>query len=157
MYRLKSPDSRRQYPAMLKRFFNFCTIEGDSLEAQCENFVSRVANNQKYPFECLIRFLDYLNGKARKKEIAFGTVKNYYKVVKSFFEMNSINLNWRLVSGGLVTPRKSANDRAPTIEEIRKLVEYPDIRIKPIVYMMALGLAYWAFELAHGTILNGNM
>jgi hypothetical protein len=124
---------------MLERFFDFCTIEGIDLEARCENFVCRAGANQKYLFECLIRFLDYLNGRARKKEIAFGTVKNYYKVVKSFFEMNSINLNWRLVSSGLLTPRKSANDRAPTVEEIRKLVEYPDIRIKPIVYMMASG------------------
>jgi hypothetical protein len=42
-----------------------------------------------------------LNGKPRKKEIAFGTVKNYYKVVKSFFEMNSINLNWSPIIDGL--------------------------------------------------------
>jgi hypothetical protein len=83
--------------------------------------------------------LEHLNDKARKKEIVFGTVANYYKTVKLFCEMNSIDLNWRLISGGLLPSRKSANDRAPTIDEIRKLVEYPDPRIKSIVFMMAAG------------------
>jgi hypothetical protein len=32
--------------------------------------------------------------------------------------------------------RKYANDRAPTIEEIRKMLDYPDRRIKPIVITM---------------------
>jgi len=33
--------------------------------------------------------------------------------------------------------KRYANDRVPTIEEIHKIVEYPDRRIKPIVYTMA--------------------
>jgi hypothetical protein len=32
--------------------------------------------------------------------------------------------------------RKAANDRAPTLAEIQRLIEYPDRRIKPIVYTM---------------------
>jgi hypothetical protein len=33
--------------------------------------------------------------------------------------------------------KRYANDRVPTIKEIQKIVEYPDRRIKPIVYTMA--------------------
>jgi integrase len=32
--------------------------------------------------------------------------------------------------------KKAANDRAPTLEEIQKLLEYPDRRIKAIIYVM---------------------
>lgn len=51
--------------------------------------------------------------------------------------MNDLMLNWKKISRGLPSGRRAANDRAPTIEEIQKLVEYPDRRIKPVIYIMA--------------------
>jgi integrase len=53
--------------------------------------------------------------------------------------MNDLTLNWKKISRGLPYGRKAANDRAPTLEEIQKLVEYPDRRIKPIIYLMSSG------------------
>jgi integrase len=32
---------------------------------------------------------------------------------------------------------RAADDRAPTIEEIRRIIDYPDRRIKPVVYVMS--------------------
>jgi hypothetical protein len=52
------------------------------------------------------------------------------------------------ITRGLPRGRQAANDRAPTIEEIRKLVEYPDRRIKPIVYTMfsfAIRVGSWDY------------
>lgn len=40
------------------------------------------------------------------------------------------------LSCGLPKARQSANDRAPTAEELEKLIEFPDRRIKPIIYTM---------------------
>ena len=37
---------------------------------------------------------------------------------------------------GMPKGRRYANDRAPTLEEIQRLTEYPDRRIKPIIYTM---------------------
>jgi hypothetical protein len=45
-------------------------------------------------------------------------------------------LNWKSITKILPKSKSASNDRAPTLEEIRKLVEYPDRRIKPIVYTM---------------------
>ncbi|MBV9177500.1 MAG: hypothetical protein JO297_10720 [Nitrososphaeraceae archaeon] len=71
-------------------------------------------------------------------ENAQGTLKNYYRAAKLFCEMNDLILNWKRISKGLARAKNSSNDGAPTVE-VRKLVEYSDRRIKPVVYAMASG------------------
>ena len=61
---------------------------------------------------------------------------NYVKVVKLLCEMNDIVVPWKKITRGLPKGRQWADDRAPSIDEIRKLCEYPDRRIKPLVYTM---------------------
>ena len=72
-----------------------------------------------------------------RKEISGATVRNYAKSIKSFCDMSDIPIPWKKITRGLPRGKKYADDRIPTLEEIRKLVEYPDRRIKAIVYTMA--------------------
>jgi hypothetical protein len=75
------------------------------------------------------------------------TIRNYIKATKLFCQMNDLVLNWDKVRRGLPQARQAANDRAPTVDEIRKLVDYPDRRIKPIVYtMMSSGIRIGAWD-----------
>jgi hypothetical protein len=53
--------------------------------------------------------------------------------------MNDLSLNWKKISRGLPRVKKSSSDRAPTLEELRKMMEYPDRRIKSIVCSMTSG------------------
>jgi hypothetical protein len=40
--------------------------------------------------------------------------------------MNDILIPWKKITRGLPRGRKTAEDRAATIDEIRRIVEYPD-------------------------------
>jgi hypothetical protein len=147
MYALKSSEARRQYPRMLKLFFDFAGFEG-TLNEQGTEFLNSLKEDIISAQEKLLKFLDLHKERVRRKELAAGTVKNYYRAVKLFCEMNDISVNWKKISRGLPKAKKSSNDRAPTMEELRKLVEYPDRRIKPIVYAMTSGgfrLGAWDF------------
>jgi hypothetical protein len=62
--------------------------------------------------------------------------------------MNEITVPWKKIMRGLQRSTNYANDRAPTIDEIKKITDYPDRRIKLIVYLMAssgIRLSAWDY------------
>jgi hypothetical protein len=138
LYALKAPETKRQYPRRLKVFLDFLKLDG-TLEQQSKEFLARAKQNPQWAQHSLMQFIILQKERARKGEISYSTIANYYKATKLFVEMNSdaLIINWKRITRGIPSGRKAANDRAPTLEEIRKLSEYPDRRIKPIVYIMA--------------------
>lgn len=146
-YALKAPESKRQYPRRLKIFLDYLGLEGN-IEEQAEQFYSSAISNHVWAEESLMAFIAYEKERSRNGEISDSTIPNYYRATKLFCEMNDITLNWKKIARGLPRAGKAANDRAPTIAEIRKLVEYPDRRIKPIVKTMissAIRIGAWDF------------
>ena len=131
MYALKAPETRRQWPRRLKPFFDFLKIEGD-LEHQAEYFVIKARQDIQWAQESFIRYISFQNERVRDGKISASTVSNYFKPAKLFCEMNDLSLNWKKIRKGLPQAINAANDRAPTVEEIQKLTEYPDRRIKPL-------------------------
>lgn len=147
-YALKAPESQRQYPRRLKVFLDYLDIKGD-LHHQAREFARMAKDNPKWFQESFMNFILYQKERVNKKEIAEGTIGNYYKAVKLFCEMNFDQpiINWKKISRGMPRARKFALDRIPTVEEIRKLCEYPDRRIKAIVYtMISSGIRIGAFD-----------
>jgi integrase len=141
IYALKSPDSQEQYPAILKQFFNYLSLSG-TIDEQAEAFIKKSKSNEvQWAQNSIIDFVNHNKKRIDNKDLAAGTLKNYVTVIKLFCEMNdddivSGTIKWNKISRGLPKAKSNANDRSPTKKEIRKLLEYPDRRIKPIVLVM---------------------
>jgi len=137
VYAIKSPLTRKKYEGRLTKFFEFTGIVGQTLEARCTAFELKARADTNWATYVIIRFLQILKQRVESKEISGATVRNYVKAIKLFCEMSEIQIPWKKIMRGLPRSRSYANDRAPTTEEIKKITNYPDRRIKSIVYFMA--------------------
>lgn len=152
---LGSKESKRQYPGRLQVFFQFLRIEGDDVWDQSVAFIKRFKKNplnedNEHELERqLIMFASYQKERMEKEGISPSTIKNYFKAIKLFCQSSHLSskVEWKLVSKALPRGFNSADDRAPTLEEIQKLLKYPDRRIKPLVLtLVSSGIRIGSFE-----------
>jgi hypothetical protein len=89
--------------------------------------------------ESIVLYMDSQKQRFRNGELAAITLKNFYQPIKVFCEMHDLAklVNWKRITRGFPKGRSASNDRVPTIEETRKLVEYSDIRIKSLLELFA--------------------
>jgi hypothetical protein len=137
LYAIKSPLTREKYQRRLLSFFEYAGIQGDSLPVKALSFSNKAAMEPIWAFNIILRFLEGQKARVNNREISGATVRNYVKSIKLFCEMADIPIPWKKLTRGLPRARNYADDRIPSIEEIRRLLEYPDRRIKPIVCTMA--------------------
>jgi hypothetical protein len=132
----------------MKIFFNFINLPPTgNLEEQCNLFGAKGLEDPKWAFNNIIKFLQYQKERVEKSEISGGTLRNFVKTIKLFCEMSEITISWKKITRGLPKSRKYADDRAPTLEEVQRICEYPDRRIKAIVYtMVSSGIRLGAWD-----------
>jgi integrase len=113
-------------------------LSGLTAEEKSECFIQSVGKEgNQWVFDNLIKFMQFHLARVHNKEITGATLRNYLKGIKLFCEMADIPISWKKITRGLPRGKNYADDRIPTIDEIQKLLEYPDRRIKAIVYAMA--------------------
>jgi hypothetical protein len=133
IYAMRAPMTRDRYQTRVARFFGFIGIDGIAIEEKARNFVCKAKNDSNWAFNSIIRFTCFQRERVDRKEISGATVRNYVKSIKLFCEMADVPIQWKKITRGLPRGRKYADDRIPTLDEIKKLVEYPDRRIRAIV------------------------
>jgi hypothetical protein len=159
MFAINSQVTKQKYTYRLAKFFDFINLEGDNIQQRCRNAVGMDkngndnSNNSKWFLNNILRFLQAQKERVDRKEITGATVHNFVKAIKLFCEMNDIFIPWKKITRGLPKGRKYAYDRAPTIEDIKRIIEYPDRRIKAIVCTCLL----LALDLVGGTTLDGRI
>lgn len=128
-YVIRSQITRDYYLRRLKIFFNYVNLLPKGLiEDRCNLFAAKAIEDQAWTFNTIIKFLQFQKERVEKEEITGATLRNFIKPIKLFCEMCDIAIVWIKITRSLPKFRRHADDRAPTLEEIQKISEYPDRR-----------------------------
>ncbi len=137
LFALKSPLTREKYQNRMGKFFDFIGLDGNTIEQKSVSFVRKAqSEGNQWVFNRVLKFMMYQIDRVNRKEIVGSTVQNYLKSVKLFCEMADISIQWKKITRGLPKGKSYADDRIPTNDEIQRLLDYPDRRIKALVYTM---------------------
>jgi integrase len=122
-----------------------------------ENIVKKYSNNNNSYSNINIKntiklqraienYVLLLQSKVRTGEITSGTASISIPPVKLFCEMNDIVLNWKKINKLLPHGNDNAADEAYTREQIKKMLEFSDLRAKiSILFMASSGMRLGGF------------
>jgi hypothetical protein len=137
IYAMRSQVTKDYYLRRLRIFFNHLNLlPGGNMEERINLFAAKGKRDPNRAFSCIESSYNIKRNELKEKR-SQGTLRNFVKAIKLFCEMSDIPIAWKKINRGLPKIRRFADDRAPTIEEIQKISDYPDRRIKGIVYTMA--------------------
>ena len=131
-----SDSTKESYCKKLSQFLDFCHLTPDELAVK----------TRKNPKVFQDIFIDYVE--KRRREVSGSTLHQFRDALKHFFDMNDIDdIKWSKIAKIIPHAKKTGSDRAPTIEEVRTILEVADIRIKCIVLVCcSSGVRVGAFD-----------
>ncbi len=139
LFSLKSNQTRQKYLGRIDKFLIYVGMEGKTVEEKSLRFQEKSKiEGKQWVFNVVLNFMLYQVRRVENKEIVASTIQNYLKSIKLFCELTDIDISWKGISRGLPRGKSYADDRIPTDEEIQKIIEYPDRRIKAIMICVVI-------------------
>lgn len=131
-----SPDTKYLYEWGLEKFFGYAKVDPEA-------FVEKATTDKKWAESVLI---DFAKSQIDRK-LAGGSVYISIAPVKKFCKMNDVAINWDKVGAHMPRQRKYAADRAPTMDEVKMLLQDADLRLKAIILVLvSSGIRIGAWE-----------
>ncbi|MFI5421029.1 MAG: hypothetical protein ACHQ1H_08695, partial [Nitrososphaerales archaeon] len=115
---IKNPLTKNSYQKRLTLFFNYLKLEGD-LKTQARTFAKKAKSDLLGTTAQVNEYMRSQKLRAEKGEISENTLPNYFKPIKLFCEENDIILNWKKIQRRIPRGRNAADDRIPTLDEIK--------------------------------------
>jgi hypothetical protein len=97
IYAIKAPATKAKYCQRLRAYLEFLGYPQDSVEDKARAFAAKAKTDSHHAFNSLLRFFQMQRERIERKEIAIGTVRNYAKAIKLFYEMADINVAWKKI------------------------------------------------------------
>lgn len=129
-------------------FFDYLSINRSDIEGRFETLTRKAMSDIHWFVNAIFKYLQIHKARVDRKEISSATLRNYVKPIRLFCEQMDIPVPWKKIMRGMPKGRRYANDRAPAVEEVKKMLSYPDRRIKPIIYTMissGIRLSSWDY------------
>jgi site-specific recombinase XerD len=130
--RSASPNSPCHYILTIRKFCAWAIMEPDDLIAECMN-PEGIVNLEALPKAA--QRLDRYYKELMAAGYAPHSVAEWVAQIKSFYKVNGVKLPF----ARSLNTRTVARDRAPTPEELQRIIDIADLREKVIVSMLALG------------------
>ena len=134
---LNSPESQQGYLKKLRLFLEFIEMNADDL-------LSKTRGDPRFVEFQLIKYIN-----THKHKNSGNTLKGIKAAVKLFLEMNDVltGINWTKIRKYIPRSRRWGTDRAPTLQEIRDMMEAASLRVKCAISLMcSSGIRVGAFD-----------
>ncbi len=119
--------TKEGYSRKLQHFLEFAQVPPDE-------FLARTKQDPRWAEHMIIDYVE-----VRKQRVSGATIITIRDALKHFYEMNDYEngINWSKIVKMMPKARKVGSDRAPTVEEVRKMVDNADLRIKCLITFLA--------------------
>jgi hypothetical protein len=118
---IRSPETRKKYLQRMGYFFNYLNIPPHSPEERFQILTQKAEADLNRLINALFKYIQSHRARVDKKEISGATIRIYVKPIRLYCHQMDIPISWKKLMRGMPKGKRYANDRAPTIEEIKQI------------------------------------